>query len=102
MLDELLPDEVEILPSVEELLSHCTVARDSEKRHARSATRRGGVPKDGMTDRLLDATEIADRLGVPETWVRQSARSGAMAATCASTWLTSRRGSRSANDRGAL
>ena len=33
-----------------------------------------------MTDRLLDAKEIAERLGVPETWVRESTRSGAMPA----------------------
>jgi excisionase family DNA binding protein len=34
-----------------------------------------------VTDRLpalLDAKVIAERLGVPETWVRESARSGAM------------------------
>ena len=31
-----------------------------------------------MTDRLLDATEVAERLGVPISWVRESARSGAM------------------------
>ena len=31
-----------------------------------------------MTDRLLDAKETAERLGVPESWVRESARSGAM------------------------
>jgi len=31
-----------------------------------------------VTDRLLDAKEIAERLGVPESWVRESARSGAM------------------------
>ena len=31
-----------------------------------------------MTDRLLDAKEIAEMLGVPESWVRESARSGAM------------------------
>lgn len=31
-----------------------------------------------MTERLLDAREVAERLGVPETWVRESARSGAM------------------------
>jgi excisionase family DNA binding protein len=31
-----------------------------------------------MSERLLDAKEIAERLGVPETWVRESARSGAM------------------------
>ena len=31
-----------------------------------------------MTDRLLDAKEIAERLGVPESWVRESARSGAI------------------------
>jgi excisionase family DNA binding protein len=28
--------------------------------------------------RLLDANEIAERLGVPVSWVRESARSGAM------------------------
>jgi len=31
-----------------------------------------------VSDRLLDAKEIAERLGVPESWVRESARSGAM------------------------
>jgi excisionase family DNA binding protein len=31
-----------------------------------------------MTDRLLTAHEIAERLGVPESWVRESARSGAI------------------------
>lgn len=31
-----------------------------------------------MTERLLTAAEIAERLGVPETWVRESARSGAI------------------------
>lgn len=31
-----------------------------------------------MTDRLLDAAAIAKRLGVPKTWVLESARSGAM------------------------
>ena len=31
-----------------------------------------------VSDRLLDAKAVADRLGVPETWVRESARSGAM------------------------
>lgn len=31
-----------------------------------------------MSERLLDAKAIADRLGVPETCVRESARSGAM------------------------
>ena len=31
-----------------------------------------------MSDRLLDAAAVAERLGVPETWVRESARSGAM------------------------
>lgn len=31
-----------------------------------------------MTDRLLDAREVADRLGVPRSWVLESARSGAM------------------------
>jgi excisionase family DNA binding protein len=31
-----------------------------------------------MTDRLLDATEIAERLHVPVSWVRESTRSGAM------------------------
>jgi excisionase family DNA binding protein len=31
-----------------------------------------------VTERLLDAKEIADRLGVPASWVRDSARSGAM------------------------
>ena len=31
-----------------------------------------------MNERLLDAAEVADRLGVPESWVRESARSGAI------------------------
>ena len=31
-----------------------------------------------MTDRLLDARAVAERLSVPETWVRESARAGAM------------------------
>ena len=31
-----------------------------------------------MSDRLLDAAAIADRLGVPKTWVLESARSGAI------------------------
>ena len=31
-----------------------------------------------MSDRLLRAGEVAERLGVPESWVRESARSGAI------------------------
>jgi excisionase family DNA binding protein len=31
-----------------------------------------------VSDRLLDAKAIAERLGVPESWVRESARSGAI------------------------
>ena len=31
-----------------------------------------------MSDRLLDAAEIAERLNVPVSWVRESTRSGAM------------------------
>jgi hypothetical protein len=31
-----------------------------------------------MTERLLDATEVAERLNVPVSWVRESTRSGAM------------------------
>ena len=31
-----------------------------------------------MTDRLLDAKAIAERLAVPESWVRETARSGAI------------------------
>ena len=31
-----------------------------------------------MSDRLLDATEVADRLGVPTSWVREGVRSGAI------------------------
>ena len=31
-----------------------------------------------MSGRLLDAAAIADRLGVPKSWVLESARSGAM------------------------
>jgi excisionase family DNA binding protein len=31
-----------------------------------------------LTDRLLDAREVADWLGVPVSWVRESTRSGAM------------------------
>ena len=31
-----------------------------------------------MTERLVTAGEVAERLGVPESWVRESARSGAI------------------------
>jgi excisionase family DNA binding protein len=31
-----------------------------------------------VSGRLLDAVELADRLGVPASWVRESARSGAI------------------------
>lgn len=31
-----------------------------------------------MTDRLLDAREVAELLHVPVSWVRESTRSGAM------------------------
>ena len=31
-----------------------------------------------MTDRLFDAAEVAEWLGVPVSWVRESTRSGAM------------------------
>ncbi len=31
-----------------------------------------------MTERLVDAAVIAERLGVPVSWVRESARSGAI------------------------
>ena len=31
-----------------------------------------------MTARLLDAAEVAERLNVPVSWVRESTRSGAM------------------------
>lgn len=31
-----------------------------------------------MSDRLLTAAEIAERLSVPVSWVRESTRSGAM------------------------
>jgi excisionase family DNA binding protein len=31
-----------------------------------------------VTDRLLDAHEVAERLNVPVSWVRESTRSGAM------------------------
>ena len=31
-----------------------------------------------MTERLLDAHEVAEWLGVPVSWVRESTRSGAM------------------------
>jgi excisionase family DNA binding protein len=31
-----------------------------------------------VSDRLLDAKAVAERLGVPESWVRESARSGAI------------------------
>jgi excisionase family DNA binding protein len=31
-----------------------------------------------MTDRLLDAEEVAERLAVPKSWVLESARSGAI------------------------
>jgi len=33
-----------------------------------------------MSDRLLDANEVAELLGVPTSWVRESTRSGAMPA----------------------
>jgi hypothetical protein len=44
-----------------------------------------------MTERLLDAAAIADRLGAPKSWVLESARrersrAFGLAATCASTW----------------
>jgi excisionase family DNA binding protein len=32
----------------------------------------------GVTDRLLDAREVAEFLNVPVSWVRESTRSGAM------------------------
>lgn len=31
-----------------------------------------------MSDRLLDTSEVAERLNVPVSWVRESTRSGAM------------------------
>lgn len=31
-----------------------------------------------MSERLLDANEVAERLNVPVSWVRESTRSGAM------------------------
>ena len=31
-----------------------------------------------MTGRLLNADEVAERLGVPTSWVRESTRSGAI------------------------
>lgn len=31
-----------------------------------------------MTERLVDAQAVAERLGVPASWVRESTRSGAM------------------------
>ena len=31
-----------------------------------------------MSERLLTAAEVGDLLGVPESWVRESARSGAI------------------------
>jgi excisionase family DNA binding protein len=31
-----------------------------------------------VSERLLDAAAIAERLGVPKTWVLESARSGSM------------------------
>jgi excisionase family DNA binding protein len=31
-----------------------------------------------MTDRLLDATEVAEMLAVPVSWVREHTRSGAI------------------------
>jgi excisionase family DNA binding protein len=31
-----------------------------------------------VSDRLIDAKAVAERLGVPESWVRESARSGAI------------------------
>jgi excisionase family DNA binding protein len=33
-----------------------------------------------VTDRLLDANEVAEWLGVPVSWVRESTRTGAMPA----------------------
>jgi excisionase family DNA binding protein len=33
-----------------------------------------------VSDRLLTAAEVAERLSVPEGWVRESTRSGAMPA----------------------
>jgi excisionase family DNA binding protein len=33
-----------------------------------------------VTRRLVDAAEVAERLGVPVSWVRESTRSGAMPA----------------------
>lgn len=40
---------------------------------------RGDFPGERrLTDRLLDAREVAERLGVPVSWVRESARSGAI------------------------
>jgi excisionase family DNA binding protein len=31
-----------------------------------------------VSDRLLDAKEVAARLGVPETWVREGVRAGSI------------------------
>jgi excisionase family DNA binding protein len=31
-----------------------------------------------MTDRLVDAAAVADRLGVPVSWVRETTRAGAL------------------------
>jgi excisionase family DNA binding protein len=31
-----------------------------------------------VTDRLIDASDVAERLGVPVSWVCESARSGAI------------------------
>ena len=46
---------------------------DGERRRKHRAYIGGGV-----TDRLLDAREVAEWLGVPVSWVRESTRSGAM------------------------
>ena len=36
------------------------------------------LPPGGRRDRLLTAAELAERLNVPESWVRESTRSGAI------------------------
>ena len=46
---------------------------------SRSGACAGRSPRDPrLSERLLDSKEVAARLGVPESWVRESARSGAI------------------------
>ena len=43
-----------------------------------AAADRDGVAGGGVSERLVDATAVADRLGVPKSWVLESARSGSI------------------------